>query len=59
MDNKYRTSIIKKSGEIVSKNESYNEVETFILENMGNIKKCRTCEKGKNNIVQELCLENS
>lgn len=59
MTNEYRSVIIKKSGGMVSKNGSYNDVETFILENMGNIKKCRTSERGRTNgIIVELCMQN-
>jgi hypothetical protein len=58
MDNILRCAITKKSGGIVSKNGSFAEIEDFVLENMGNIKSCRTIIQGQpNKFIEELCMK--
>ncbi|MBD3196345.1 MAG: hypothetical protein GF317_14900 [Candidatus Lokiarchaeota archaeon] len=53
-----RSCIIKKEGPSVSMNGTYSEIENFVLENMGNIKSCRTIVRGEpNKFIDELCMK--
>ena len=54
-----RCSIQKQSGGLISTNGSYSEIENFILENMGDIKNCRTIERGNpTKFIEDLCMKN-
>lgn len=58
MDKILRCGITLKSGGIVSKNGTFAEIEDFVLENMGNIKSCRTIVQGEQNkYIDELCMK--
>jgi hypothetical protein len=58
MNETYRTSISLKEGGIISKNGTKDEVELFIIENMDNANRWRTCNKNTGNIETELCGTN-
>jgi len=54
----YRTSISLKEGGFISKNGTKDEVENFIIENLDNAKKWRTCNYITKNVELELCGTN-
>jgi len=54
----YRTSICLKEGGFISKNGTKDDVELFIIENLDNAKKWRTCNIKTKNVEIELCGTN-
>lgn len=59
IDKELRSVIILQSGGQKSENGCFAEIEDFILNNMGNIKFCRTIVRGEpTNFVDDLCMKN-